>query len=274
MKSIASWILLVGILSSFVTEDRYRQIKNDTFNKSEHIEYLVHYGMLTAGTATVDVQPKIYTLNDRMCYRVDVVGKSAGFGGALVRIDDTWRTYMDTASFVSHRFYRHIEEGDYRREEVVDFSPLRNNAVLKYEEYGMKDDAKKPHTKGKKTFKTPDYAQDMISGYYFLRTIDFSKYKEGEIITISGVLEDVVYSLQIRYKGKEEVKTKFGRIMAHRLAPIMPANQMFSGENSIRFWVSDDKNRVPVRIEADMFIGKVVCEMRDYSNLRYKMAFK
>ena len=74
--------------------------------------------------------------------------------------------------------------------------------------------------------------------------------------------------------NKEEVKTKFGRIMAHRLVPIMPENQMFSGENSIRFWVSDDKNRVPVRIEADMVIGKVVCEIRDYSNLRHKMSFK
>ena len=88
------------------------------------------------------------------------------------------------------------------------------------------------------------------------------------------MLEDATYTLQIRYKGKEEIKTKFGRINAHRLVPIMPANQMFSGENSVRFWVSDDKNRVPVRVEADMFIGKVVCEMRDYSNLRYKMNFR
>jgi hypothetical protein len=87
-------------------------------------------------------------------------------------------------------------------------------------------------------------------------------------------LEDAIYTLQIRYKGKEEVKTKFGRIMAHRLVPIMPANQMFSGENSVRFWVSDDKNRVPVRVEADMYIGKVVCEIRDYSNLKHKMSFR
>ncbi|TAE09296.1 MAG: DUF3108 domain-containing protein [Bacteroidetes bacterium] len=274
MKKIASWALLIMLASGFVAEGNYRTIKNDTFKQGEHVEYLVHYGMLTAGTATVDVQQKKYTLNNRMCYRVDVVGKTSGFGGALVRVEDTWRTYIDTSAFVSHRFYRHLEEGEYRREEVTDFSPLQNSAVMKYEDYSLKDDANKPHNKGKKTFKTPDYVQDMISGYYYLRTIDFSKYKEGDIITISGVLEDATYTLQIRYKGKEEVKTKFGRINAHRLVPIMPANQMFSGENSVRFWVSDDKNRVPVRVEADMFIGKVVCEIRDYSNLRYKMNFR
>jgi hypothetical protein len=274
MKKFVSFALLLLIASSFSTESYYRTIKNETFRKGEHIEYLVHYGFLTAGTATVDVQPKYYTLNDRMCYRVDVVGKTAGFGGALVRVEDTWRSYIDTSAFVPHRFFRHLEEGDYRREEVVDFSPLKNSAVMKYEDYSAKDPIDKPHNKGKKTFQTPDYVQDMISGYYYLRTIDFSKYKEGEVITVSGSLEDAIYTLQIRYKGKEEVKTKFGRIMAHRLVPIMPANQMFSGENSVRFWVSDDKNRVPVRVEADMYIGKVVCEIRDYSNLKHKMSFR
>jgi hypothetical protein len=203
-----------------------------------------------------------------------VVGKTAGFGGALVSVEDTWRTYIDTAAFVSHRFYRHLEEGDYRREEVTDFTPLTNSAVMKFEDYNAKDPSTKPHNKGKKSFKTPDYAQDIVSGYYYLRTVDFSKYNVGDVIKVAGVIEDATYNLQIRYKGKEEVKTKFGRVMAHKLVPIMPANQMFSGENSIRFWVSDDKNRVPVRVEADMFIGKVVCEIRDYSNLRYKMNFK
>jgi len=274
MKKILGWVLFVACMSSFVTESRYRQIKNETFHKGEHIDYLVHYGLLTAGTATVDVQPKAYILNDRMCYRIDIVGKTAGFAGALMRVEDTWRSYIDTAAFVPHRFYRHLEEGDYRREEVTDFTPLTNSATMKYEDHNAKDDPKKPHTKGKKTFKTPNYVQDIVSGYYYLRTIDFSKYNENDIITVAGTIEDVVYDLQIRYKGKEEVKTKFGRIVAHRLVPIMPANQMFSGENSIRFWVSDDKNRVPLRIEADMHIGKIVCEIRDYSNLRHKINFK
>jgi hypothetical protein len=53
----------------------------------------------------------------------------------------------------------------------------------------------------------------------------------------------------------------------------MPENGMFSGESSIRFWVSDDKNRVPIRIEADMFIGKVVVEITNHKNLRHPLNF-
>ena len=276
MKKLSAYLLIATLCCAFTATNPtgYRLVKNEVFQRTEHIEYLVHYGFLTAGVGTVDVHQKHYLLNDRFCYRVDIVGKTAGMGGALVKVDDTWRSYIDTSAFVPHRFFRYLEEGEYRREEVTNFTPLTNMAVMKYEDYSLKDEPTKPRNKGKKTFTTPEYAQDMISGYYFLRTIDFNQYKEDEIITIAGVLEDARYDLKIRYKGKEEVKTKFGKMMAHRLVPIMPKNQMFSGENSIRFWISDDKNRIPLRVEADMFIGKIVCEIRDHNNIKYPFKFK
>ena len=259
--------------TAFVAKDtKYRYIPNDTFKKGEHIEYLVHYGLINAGVANVDVDHKHYLLNNRVCYKVDVVGKTLGVAGVLAKVNDTWRTYIDTAAFIPHRFYRDIEEGSYRRKELTDFNPLNNTAELKYEEYGEKDPPEK-RKKGKKNFTTPDYVQDLISGYYYIRMLDLDKMKDGEVFTVPGLLEDQLYTLKIRYKGKEEVKTKFGKINAHRLVPIMPENGMFSGENSVRFWVSDDKNRVPVKIETDMFIGKVTIEVKDYRNLKHKLNF-
>jgi hypothetical protein len=273
MKKVVLSVLLFVFLSSFVVEDKYRSIHNDFFKKGEHIEYLVHYGFINAGTATVDVSSQNYILNNRICYRVDVSGKSIGAAGAIVSVNDVWRSYVDTAAFVTHRFYRKLEEGNYRREEMTDFNPLTNSAIMKYEEYGTKDPANKPRTRKTINVKTPNYVQDMVSGYYFIRTVDLNKLKEGDLFTVPGILEDKMYNMQIRYKGKEIVKTKFGKIHAHRLIPIMPGNETFKGESSIRFWVSDDKNRVPVRIEADMFIGKVVIEIQDYKNLRHKFNF-
>jgi Protein of unknown function (DUF3108) len=261
------------VLSAFMTESAYRSLKNEAFSKGEHVEYLVHYLGLSAGTATVDVNPKVFILNNRICYRVDLVGQTAGAAGALVRVNDTWRSYIDTSAFVSHRFFRHLEEGNYRREELTDFLPLSNSGTMKYEEYNIKS-PEKPHKKGKKDFKIPDYVQDMVSGYYYIRTVNFDKLKEGDVFSVPGVLEDKSYNMSIRYKGREVVRTKFGKINAHRLIPIMPKNDLFSGENSVRFWVSDDKNHVPIRIEADMFIGKVVCELRDYKNLKHKINFQ
>lgn len=249
MKKLLIPFTVFLFLSAFAQTDSYRTIKNESFKKGEHIEYLVHYGLINAGTATVDVDEKFYLLNNRYCYKIDVVGKTSGAAGILAKVNDNWRTYLDTTSFIPHRSFRNIEEGVYRRQELTDFNPLTNTATMKFEEGDPKDANRK---KGKKTFQVPQYVQDIVSGYYFLRTIDFDKLKENEIISVPGMLEDQLYNLNIRYKGKETIRTKFGKMNVHKLIPIMPENQMFSGESSIRFWVSDDKNRIPIKIEADM----------------------
>lgn len=272
MKKLLIYSVLIACSFGFKSEQQYRKVKNESFQRGEHIEYLVHYGPISAGTAVIDVSPKVYLLNNRVCYKVDVVGKTVGAAGVITHVNDVWRTYIDTAAFVTHRFYRELEEGPFRRKEKTDFNPLTNSAVMNFVEYREKD-APEDYKKGQKTFTIPNYAQDMVSGYYFLRTIDFKNLKVNETITVPGMLEDKLYNLQIKYLGKETIRTKFGKINAHRLVPIMPENGLFSGESSIRFWISDDMNRVPVKIEADMFIGKVVIEVKDYKNLRHKFNF-
>ncbi|TAE65899.1 MAG: DUF3108 domain-containing protein [Bacteroidetes bacterium] len=273
MKKSLFFVFICLFFASFSGENNYRYIKNDIFGKNEHIEYVVSFGFLNAGVASVDVSNKHFLLNNRICYKIDVVGRTTGIGGGIVRVEDTWRSYLDTAAFVSHRSFRHIEEGSYRREELTDFDPVTKKGVMKYEEYGEKDPVNK-RKKNKKSFTIPDNVQDMVSGYYYLRTLNFDKMKLDEVVTVSGMLEDKSYDLKIKYKGKDVIKTKFGKINAHKIVPIMPENQMFSGENSVRFWVSDDKNRVPVRVEADMFIGKIVVELKNYANLKHKFNFK
>lgn len=265
----------MAVLLSFTPTDlqKYRLIKNDFFKRGEHIEYLVHYGPLVAGTAAVDVHPKHYLLNNRYCYRVDIKGKTSGVGGALVTVNDEWRSYIDTASFIPHRFYRNIEEGDFRRKELTDFDPSSNTAVMKFEQFSAKEKDESKKKKNTVKVNVPDYVQDIVSGYYYLRTIGFNTLSIGEVVTVPGILEDKLYNLKVRFLGKDVTRTKFGKINAFKLVPIMPENGLFSGESSVRFWVSDDKNRVPVRIEADMFIGKVVIEITNHRNLRHPLNF-
>lgn len=273
LRTIIFILFSLSLMLSFTSTQRYRVIKNNVFNRGEHIEYLVHYGPIVAGTATVDVHQKHYLLNDRICYRVDIKGKTAGVGGVVTTVNDEWRSYIDTASFVPHRFYREIEEGDFRRKELTDFNPISNQAVMKYEQYSAKEKDESKRKKDKVNISVPDYVQDVVSGYYYLRTLDFENLKVGEIVTVPGILEDKLYNLKVKFLGKDVIRSKFGKINAYRLVPIMPENGMFSGESSIRFWVSDDKNRVPIRIEADMFIGKVVVEITNHKNLRHPLNF-
>jgi hypothetical protein len=48
---------------------------------------------------------------------------------------------------------------------------------------------------------------------------------------------------------------------------------IFDGENSITAWFSDDKNRIPVKISAEMFIGSAGVELTDVSGLKNPLNF-
>jgi hypothetical protein len=52
------------------------------------------------------------------------------------------------------------------------------------------------------------------------------------------------------------------------MKPIMPDNKLFDGENSITCWISDDGNKIPVKIQAKMFIGHTGLELISFRGLR------
>ena len=108
----------------------------------------------------------------------------------------------------------------------------------------------------------------MIGGFLILRTMDLSATKVGDTLQIKGFFEDTFYNLKIIYKGKDVIKTKVGKFRALRMVPIMPDNKIFDGENSVTAWFSDDRNRMPIKISAQMFIGSAGVELTSYSGLR------
>ena len=122
-----------------------------------------------------------------------------------------------------------------------------------------------------KYYQTPDNVRDMVAGFMYLRVIDFSKYKKGDTLAISGFFEDTPYNMKIIYAGKDKVNTKLGKIPCHKLVPVMPDNKIFDGENSITCWISDDGNRIPIKIQAKMFIGSTGIELVGFKGLRNQL---
>ena len=70
------------------------------------------------------------------------------------------------------------------------------------------------------------------------------------------------------YRGRETVDTKAGTFKCIRLAPKMPPNKLFKGEDAIGVYLSDDQNKVPVLVQAEMFVGSVKLDLYEYHNLR------
>lgn len=247
--------IVVFVMVAFKSKDNYREVTNTSFGAGEKLAYRVHYGFINAAEAEIEVGRAIVKVNNRPCYKVNVSGKTVGAFDLVSRVRDTWRSYIDTSAILPQMFYQKIEENKYRKEETVTFN--HGSDVAYAEKKGEK-----------KSFRVPNNIHDVISGYYFLRTLNFENIKVGNVVEVPTFFADEVYPMRVKYGGKGVVKTRFGKINVIKLNPILPENKLFKGENSIRIWVSDDENKVPVKVEVDLWIGAIEMDLQTYKGLR------
>ena len=78
--------------------------------------------------------------------------------------------------------------------------------------------------------------------------------------------------MYVRYMGKETIKTRYGKFRTIKFKPLLVRGTLFEGGEKMTVWVSDDNNKVPVRIESAIIVGSVKVDMMGYRNLRYPLS--
>jgi hypothetical protein len=265
-------IILISIILSGFVQYGYSQpglvkkgAENSSFKNGEELTYKVTFGFMTVGKSVTRVDPQLYQVNGKTCYKIDAFGETSDWISWVAKINDNWGAYLDTSTVSTQVSYRKLREARYRLDERTDFNHETRKAIVSVK------DKKTGEFSKKKTFDIPEYATDLIGGFIHLRFIDFSKIKKGDTISIAGFLEDTGYHLKVNYAGRQTLETRLGKIPCHVLIPRMPGNRLFDGENSIRVWISEDKNRIPVKIEAKMFVGSTGIELIGHRNLKNQL---
>jgi len=247
-------------LGSGDKQANYRIVKQECIKPGERIEYRVHYGFINAGEATMEIDKKIHKVNNRPCYKIDVFGRTKGFFDMVTTVRDNWGTYLDTSAIVSQTFYQSIKEGKYMKKEIIEFDQINNVALVN------RLDKKDSTLIKKDSISTISNMQDLVSGYYYMRTFNYDTMKTDQIFTVSGFFDDTTYHVQVRFLGREKLNTKVGEFDTFLMSPIMPKNSFFRGQNPIKAWISDDKKRIPLKVKAELLIGSIEIDIKSYQN--------
>lgn len=259
--SLHARIAILFLFFSFGFPDAMPRRKNQAFTQGEELTFRVKYLFFNAAEAKMVIHDNIHYIQNKPSFKIDVYGRTLSIF-RLFYVKDNWGTYLDTANIIPYRSYRHIEEGNYRKHEVIDFDHKKNEALLKLFD---RDNQKIVDTQ---SFRVPSNIQDIVSGYYLLRTMDFGTLRKGEAVTIRGFFDKKIYNLKLIYEGKQQLKTRIGTYDTRVFSPVMPANKLFSGERPIKVWITDDDNRIPVRIKADLVVGALDMEITEAIGLR------
>jgi hypothetical protein len=246
--------LCVLLTVSLTADNDFCGVQNISFTGNEQVQFKIFYNVIglyvDAGNASFTVSNA--KINNRPVYHIVGLGTSNPSYDWIFRVRDKYETYIDTATLKPYRFVRHVEEGSFRKDELVNFNH---------------DEKKATTPKG--SFNVPSCIQDVLSAVYYARNIDFSKRTIGEKIPFSMFIDDAVYNLYIRYLGKEVVKTKYGIFNAIKFKPMLISGTVFKGGELMTVWVSDDGNHLPLRIESPISVGSVKVDMIKFKNIRY-----
>jgi hypothetical protein len=264
MRNWALGLVILVVFSAFKGDrnDVYPIVSNESFTKGEVLHFKMTYSFFTVGKGSAQIQPKYFKVNNRDCFKVDIHAKTVGMVDWVTDINDQWGAYIDTASLLPQMFYRKIREGRYKKDEQTYFDHQGKKIQV------ITADKKTGKWKEPKIYEAPSHVRDMVAGFLYLRVMDFSKLQVNDTVVVTGFFEDEFYKMKIVYRGKDHIKTKVGKVRVLVFKPVMPKNQLFDGEESITAYFSDDKNRIPVKIDAQMFIGSAGVELTGYSGLR------
>lgn len=260
MKKVTFKSVIVAFFFYLAGLQVYAQ-KNTAFRTGEELTFKVSFGFLDAAEAKMLISPKVYRTDDRPTYKIDVYGQTLGVF-KLFKVNDNWGSYLDTAKIIPYQSYRHIEEGKYRKHERVFFDHQKKNAHVKLYDRENKE------LVSTKDYPVPTNVQDIVSGFYLLRTMDLKKLKKGDMVTLTGFFDKEVHKINLLYAGKEQLKTKIGDFETFVFTPIIPKNKLFRGDKPVTVWVTDDANKIPIKIKAKLWVGSLDMEITEAKGLR------
>lgn len=252
MKKIIA--IVISLLPFFVTAQSHQ-----AYHGGEWFKFRIHYGVFNASYATLEVKETV--LEEEPVYHVVGKGKSTGLLHLFFKVDDNYETYISKNSGAPLRFIRKINEGGYTKDIQIDFDHNNGTALVHNKKHNTKE-----------TFPVNGNVQDMLSAFYYLRNnLNVEEIAPGEMMTLNMFFDSENHDFKLKFLGREVIKTKLGNIATLKFKPYVLAGRVFKEKESLTIWVSDDKNRMPVKIKADLAVGSLDADIDAFKGLKYPL---
>jgi hypothetical protein len=175
----------------------------------------------------------------------------------VFKVRDRYETYLDKDALFPWRFEQHIREGKYSRDFSAFFDQRKGKAKTTEGEYPI-----------------PKNVNDILSAFYLVRTMDFSKMKINDKLNMQNFFQDKVYDLGVRYLGKETIEVPAGKFECIVIEPLVKEGGLFKNEGSIIIYMTNDEAKIPVRVRTKVIIGSINADLTSYEGVKGNLSSK
>ncbi len=218
------------------------------FEAGETLVYTISWLKIEGGEMTLETSREA-SPDGVPVHRISLSAVSNDYVSKFYPVDTRYETWIDARDFTPVRFEKHAREGRYVSDEVEEFDLSRRIATWR--------DAKELRGVGP----IPERFQDVISSFYFMRTVPLSPGTETRVDLYS---RGKLYRLVVAVLGREKVETELGVFDALKVQPRMhdPSSTADRNEGKKLFlWFSDDARRLPVMARSILPIGSVTARL-------------
>lgn len=212
------------------------------YAKGEQLVFSIDYGPVNAGEASLEVIDVIDS-GGYTSWHVESKARSNRFFDAFYQVRDKVVSHIDVHTLSSRYFSKRLREGDYRKNVAIRFDPATDTA----------------HYLDGREFPVPPDVHDVLSAFYFVRTIDLEVGRSQSIKTHSSHRN---YDLEVKVHGRETIEVPAGEFDCFIVEPVLLGEGLFQFEGQVTIWITADERRIPVLMKTRVKVGAIDASLK------------
>jgi hypothetical protein len=245
-----------------------RSLEEDriAFQAGEHLEFALKYdwGLIhtTVGSASIDLDT--VSFNGTKAFYMKAFGRTSKMFDRVFKVREDFNTWFSVEGLRPLKFTRDTYEGRYRATNCFYYDWNAPERHIKADVFTS--------SSGKRYVELPltECTADLPALFYYARNVDFDSVEPGKRYPMTFAIDDDVYNVYFILFGRETIEVEgVGKVKTIKFAAKLLEGEVFTGEEDMLIWVSDDENRLPVYFEAPLLVGLATGRITSYTGLKY-----
>ena len=208
----------------------------------EELKYSAGFRLFPAGNAILSLT--LDSLNGKPAFLLATSVKTNSFLDAFYTVRDETLSWLNIMDFSLLKAVKTIREGKYHRNHSIH---TIGDSLLIW---------------NKKYFTITEPVYDPIAFIYFLRSRELSLEDSFHFFSAG---EKEVREVWVNITGIEKIKVPAGNFDCLKVEPVSPDGKpLLKNNGELRVWLSNDDNKLPVKIEMKTNIGTMVMKLKEF----------
>ena len=237
------------------------------YQAGEKFSFSIHYewGAIDSDVGWANIVLDTLRVNGTKAWHCMVYGRTTRLYDLFFPVRENFQSWFSYDGLQPLRFTRDTKEGKY----------TAKNAYV-YKRGGLAGDHIMADvyttSRGDRSVSLPLNACtfDLPALFFYARNMDFDAVVPDVKYPMTFAIDDDIYNVYFIMRGRETIKVRgVGSVKTIKFSVKLISGNVFTGEEDLSVWITDDENRIPVLFEAPILVGVASGRITEWSGLKH-----